>query len=84
MMVIAVLLVIIGLGALLAFLLLLTARQATRKVVVLDVLTTISTGVLVALSYIFDTAFLLDIALIYAILSFAAVLLVARYLERGL
>jgi len=38
----------------------------------------------VILSLVFDSSFLLDIALVYAILSFAAVLLVARYLEGGL
>jgi multicomponent Na+:H+ antiporter subunit F len=49
----------------------------------LDVLTTIITGALVLTALVQGSSFLLDIALVYAILSFAAVLLVARYLERS-
>jgi multicomponent Na+:H+ antiporter subunit F len=83
-MIITVVFVILGLAALLAVFTLVRTRQASRKVVVLDVLTTLITGVLALLSLVFDTPFLLDIALVYALLSFAAVLVVARYLERGL
>jgi multicomponent Na+:H+ antiporter subunit F len=55
----------------------------STKAVALDVLTTIITGALVLTALVQGSAFLLDIALVYAILSFAAVLLVARYLERS-
>jgi len=75
---------ILGAAALLALYKLATFKEASKKVLVLDVLTTLITGVLVILSLVFDSSFLLDIALVYAILSFAAVLLVARYLEGGL
>ncbi len=75
---------ILGAAALLALYKLLTFKEASKKVLVLDVLTTLITGVLVVLSLVFDSHFLLDIALVYAILSFAAVLVVARYLEGGL
>jgi multicomponent Na+:H+ antiporter subunit F len=59
-------------------------RATSRKVVVLDVLTTMVTGALVVAAIASGSGFLLDIALVYAILSFAAVLVVARYLERGI
>ena len=75
---------ILGAAALLALYKLVTFKEASKKALVLDVLTTLITGVLVVLSLVFDSAFLLDIALVYAILSFAAVLVVARYLEGGL
>jgi multisubunit Na+/H+ antiporter MnhF subunit len=65
-------------GCLVAF------SAASRKTVALDVLTTIVTGALVITAVALPSAFLLDIALVYAILSFAAVLVVARYLERGI
>ena len=39
---------------------------------------------LVLLAWVTGSPFLLDVAIVYAILSFAAVLLVARYLERSL
>lgn len=77
-------LALLGVSALLAVYALLRYRDASSKVVVLDVVTTITTGVLVLLAAIFDTSFLLDIAIVYAILSFAAVLLVSRYLERSI
>ncbi len=76
--------IILAAAALLALYKLVTFKEASKKVLVLDVLTTLITGVLVVLSLVFDSAFLLDIALVYAILSFAAVLVVARYLEGGL
>ncbi|MBA7569033.1 hypothetical protein ES708_10770 [subsurface metagenome] len=75
---------ILAAAALLALYKLVTFKEASKKVLVLDVLTTLITGVLVVLSLVFDSSFLLDIALVYAILSFAAVLVVARYLEGGL
>ena len=75
---------ILAAAALLALYKLVTFKEASKKVLVLDALTTLITGVLVVLSLVFDSSFLLDIALVYAILSFAAVLVVARYLEGGL
>lgn len=75
---------ILAAAALLALYKLVTFKEASKKMLVLDVLTTLITGVLVVLSLVFDSSFLLDIALVYAILSFAAVLVVARYLEGGL
>ena len=79
-MMIAVL-VILGVAAAMAVYKLIAFRESSRKVVVLDILTTLITGLLVILAHVFDTPFLLDIALVYAILAFAAVLVVARYLE---
>jgi len=79
-----IVLIILAAAAVLGLLKLMTARDAASKAVVLDVITTLTTGVLVVLSLVFRSSLLLDIALVYAILSFAAVLVVARYLERGL
>ena len=79
-----VLVIILSIGAVLALIRMIFSRQAATKAIVLDVLTTLVTAVIVLLALIFKSVFLLDIALVYAILSFAAVLVVARYLERGL
>jgi multicomponent Na+:H+ antiporter subunit F len=84
MTVLYIVLVALALSALLGGYKLIRFRESSNKVVVLDVVTTITTGVLVVLSALIDTPFLLDIALVYAILSFAAVLLVSRYLERSI
>lgn len=75
---------LLALAGLLAVIRLILVREASSKAVVLDVLTTVLTGSLVLLSWVTDSSFLLDVAMIYAVLSFAAVLLVARYLERSL
>ena len=84
MIVMTVVLAILGVSALMAVYKLIRFRQTSSKVVVLDVITTVTTGVLVLFSALFDTSFLLDIAVVYAVLSFAAVLLVSRYLERSI
>ena len=75
---------LLALAGLLAVIRLILVREASSKAVVLDVLTTVLTGSLLLLSWVTDSSFLLDVAMIYAVLSFAAVLLVARYLERSL
>lgn len=84
MIMMTIVLAILGISALMAVYKLIRAGDAPTKVVVLDVITTVTTGVLVIFSTLFATPFLLDIAVVYAILSFAAVLLIARYLERSI
>lgn len=75
---------ILGIAAVLAVIRLISLKNVTGKAVVLDILTTITTGLIILLAFIMDSPLLLDIALIYAILSFAAVLIVARYVERSI
>lgn len=75
---------LLALAGVLAVSKLVSSPAPSTKAVSLDVLTTIITGALVLTALVQGSAFLLDIALVYAILSFAAVLLVARYLERSL
>lgn len=84
MIVMTIVLAILAISALMAVYKLIRAGDTSTKVVVLDVITTVTTGVLVLFSAIFNTPFLLDIAVVYAVLSFAAVLLISRYLERSI
>ena len=84
MILMTIVLAILAISALMSVYKLIRARDTSTKVVVLDVITTVTTGVLVLFSAIFDTPFLLDIAVVYAVLSFAAVLLISRYLERSI
>jgi multicomponent Na+:H+ antiporter subunit F len=51
------------------------------RVIALDMLTTITTGVLVLVSVFIDNYVLLDISLVYAVLAFVSVIVIARYLE---
>ena len=84
MKIVTVVLILLSAGAVLALIRMIFSRESSTKAIVLDVLTTLVTAVIVLLALLFHSAFLLDIALVYAILSFAAVLVVARYLERGI
>lgn len=58
-------------------------RHPVEKMVSLDVLTTLITAVLLVVAALTGNSFVLDIAIIYAVLSFGAVLVVARYREGG-
>lgn len=82
--VLSIVLAVVGVSALMALYKLIQFRDTSSKVVVLDTITTATTGVLVIFSALFNTPFLLDIAVVYAILSFAAVLMISRYLERSI
>ena len=55
-----------------------------EKMVALDVITTLITGLLLITSLLLKQSFILDIAIVYAILSFGAVMVVARYREGGI
>ena len=72
------------LGAILGITALIRTRVVMEKMVALDVLTTLITGLLLLVSLVFNKSFILDIAIIYAILSFGAVMVVARYREGGI
>ena len=71
-------------GAVIGIIALIRSKIVMEKMVALDVLTTLMTGVLLILSLYFKKSFILDIAIVYAILSFGAVMVVARYREGGI
>ncbi len=54
------------------------------RTVALDVLTIISTSLIVFIALYTNRVIYLDVALVYGILSFIGVIAVARYLEGGL
>jgi multicomponent Na+:H+ antiporter subunit F len=54
------------------------------RVVAFDVLTVIAVSAIVLIAFIEGRGIYLDVALVYALLSFLGVIAVARYLERGL
>ncbi len=57
---------------------------AGDRSVALDTLTTIMVAALVMLAYIFDRYIYLDVALVYGVLGFIGVIVLARYLEGAL
>ncbi|RLE12684.1 cation:proton antiporter [Candidatus Aerophobetes bacterium] len=54
------------------------------RVVGVDIMVTITIALMVLLGVFFGRRVYLDVALIYAVLSFVGVIAVARYLDRGL
>ncbi len=58
--------------------------SAADRVVAFDVLTIVAITGIVLVTFTEGRAIYLDVALIYALLSFLGVIVVARYLERGL
>lgn len=71
-----------GLG--LAFWRFLKGPTCADRVVALDTMTVIGISLIVMLSFSAGRIIYLDVALVYALLSFLGVLAVARYMERGL
>ena len=57
--------------------------SAVERVVAFDVLTVISISGIILAALIAGRSIYLDVALVYALLSFLGVIVVARYLERG-
>jgi multicomponent Na+:H+ antiporter subunit F len=73
-----------GVAFLLALYRFLKGPSVADRVVAFDVMTIVGTCVIVLVSYLLGRGIYLDVALIYALLSFLGVIVVARYLERGL
>ncbi|MBU0501231.1 MAG: cation:proton antiporter [Gammaproteobacteria bacterium] len=72
-----------GVAFLLALARFIKGPKATDRVVAFDVLTIISITGIVLVALAEGRAIYLDVALVYALLSFLGVIVIARYLERG-
>lgn len=57
---------------------------AADRTVALDTLTTIAMAMLVLLAFVFKRFIYIDVALVYGVLGFIGVLVIARYLEGAL
>ncbi len=57
---------------------------AGDRTVALDTLTTIGVAAMVLLAYMFQRFIYVDVALVYAVLGFIGVIVIARYLEGAL
>jgi multicomponent Na+:H+ antiporter subunit F len=77
-------LALVGGGIILSFLRLILGPKATDRAVALDTTTLITTSLIVLIALLEGRSILLDVALVYSILSFLGVLAIARYLDGGL
>lgn len=59
-------------------------RTMIDRVVAIDMLTVVSISLIALYAHIADRFTYLDVALVYGLLSFLAVLAIARFLEKGL
>lgn len=75
---------LIGLAFILVIIRLIMGPGLSDRVIALDVLTVSSIGILVILSHIFDRFIYLDVAIVYGVLSFIGVIVIAKYIENSL
>lgn len=75
--------VLIFLGILCGVLRLVLGRTVIDRVVAIDTLTVISLSLIALYAHLSGRSVYLDVALVYGLLSFLAVLAVARFLEKG-
>ncbi|MBB1076777.1 cation:proton antiporter [Rhodoferax sp. 4810] len=74
---------ITGVAFLLALYRFLKGPSVADRVVAFDVLTIVGITAIVLVAYLEGRGIYLDVALVYALLSFLGVIVVARYIERG-
>ncbi len=77
-------LTLMALGMILSVIRFVKGPTAGDRTVALDTLTTIGVAALVLLGYMFHRFVYVDVALVYAVLGFIGVIVIARYLEGAL
>ena len=76
--------ILIFLGVAFGVLRLILGHTVVDRVAAVDMLTVVSISLIALYAHVADRSIYLDVALVYGVLSFLAVLAVARFLERGL
>jgi len=74
----------IGLAVSLTLYRFIKGNTSVDRVIALDVLTISSLALIGLIAHFADRIIYMDIALVYGLLSFTAVLIIARYFEKGL
>jgi len=76
--------VLIGLAVLFSLLRLLKGPTSFDRLLAADTITLITTALLALMAISFSRVIYMDVALVYAVIGFAGVVVIARYLEGGL
>ncbi len=74
---------ILAIGIILVFIRMIIGPGTANRAMALDTLTTVTTSLLMIISIKLHNPFFLDVAIVYAILAFASVIIIARYIEKG-
>jgi multicomponent Na+:H+ antiporter subunit F len=77
-------LTVITAGIILCLLRMLKGPTTQDRAVAVDTIATITTALLVLLGFIFQRYVYLDVALVYAVLTFIGLVAIARFLEKGI
>ncbi len=75
--------IIIGISLILTTMRMLKGPDTSNRAMALDVITTVSVALFVFFALVFERVIYIDVALVYAILSFIGILVIARFLEKG-
>jgi multicomponent Na+:H+ antiporter subunit F len=75
--------ILIFIGVAFSVLRLILGRTVVDRVAAVDTLTVVSISLIALYAHVGGRAIYLDVALVYGVLSFLAVLAIARYLEQG-
>ncbi len=76
--------ILISIGALLGFLRFIKGPTAADRTIALDTISIIAVAVLVLLGYLFQRYIYIDLALVYAVLGFIGIIVIARFIEKAL
>ncbi len=74
----------IGLGLFLGLMRFVKGPTAADRAVATDTLSVIGIAGLVLLAYVYDRYIYVDLALVYAVLGFIGIIVIARFIERAL
>ena len=76
--------ILIFLGVAFGVLRLILGRTVVDRIAAVDMLTVVSISIIALYAHVGGRTIYLDVALVYGVLSFLAVVAIARYLEQGL
>ena len=76
--------VLIALASLLSFIRFIKGPTAADRTIALDTLSVIGIAALVLLGYLFKRYIYIDLALVYAVLGFIGIIVIARFIEKAL
>lgn len=75
---------LIALGSLLSFVRFVKGPTAADRAIALDTLSVIGIAALVLLGFLFKRYIYIDLALVYAVLGFIGIIIIARFIEKAL
>jgi len=82
--VLAIVVLLVGASLLLGLIRFIKGNTAADRAVALDNMSISVTSVFVLLAFLFQRYIYIDVALIYAVLGFIGIIVIARYLEKAL